>query len=152
MKRIIIICIAVATCFSCYYEYKRIPFALVHLHILKEDGTSFNDTEAERFILQYRQAANHQTKVVINTEDALIFQCSTEIQIYKKGNEITDDDIKRALEAGDIFAIKDKKGEYKTVKMAYKECYQRHEANPSPRRTYSDPDYIYHCEVRLQKK
>ena len=151
MKRMIIICAIVAMVFSCDFQTSpRIPFGIVHLSVLKEDGTAFKDSEAVRFIVQYSQQNNSKIEKVINEEDRLIFKCSRELQIYREGNEITDDDITRVLDAGQWLAIKDKNREYKTVKKTYKDCYKRHEK--ASRRSYSDPDYIYYCEVKLEKK
>ena len=154
MKRIIIISAIVAMFASCFpYGYdQRIPFAMVHLSVFKEDGTPFKYNEAERFTLQYTKHSYRDTKPVINANDSLIFQCRTEIPIYRKGDSVTNDDIIRALDASYQFTIKDTRGEYKTVKKTYKECYKSYEENPDPKRTYSIPDYIYHCEVKLERK
>ena len=80
MKRLIIISSIVVILASCFpYGYdQKIPFAIVYLSVLKEDGTPFNDKEAERFILQSMGQSYSNAKTVINANDSLIFQCRTE--------------------------------------------------------------------------
>ena len=153
MKRIIIIFVAIITCLSCYHRLyrERIPFGVVYLHVLKEDGTPFKDEEAERFLLQC-WGQHNDIKTVINENDDLIFRYPREFAIYREGDEITDGDLLKALTSDEWFAIKDKAEEYKTVKKTYRECYKYYKKNLNPRRTYSTPDYIYHCEVRLERK
>lgn len=161
MKRVAL-CLSVA-CFcvlfiSCPYNYsnRKVPIgnrkAVVYLHVLKEDGCPFEDSFAKDFMLDYYAKYSHEREqIVINEKDELIFKCS-EFYINYEKDEPTEEEITRALDGGYWFAIKDTTGKYKTVKKTYKETYKSYEKTFDKGDNYSNSGYIYHCEIKMEKK
>jgi len=162
MKRFVlflsIVCFVVLSTSCPYYSFSKheIPErekkAIIYLHVLKEDGKPFEDSFSKDFILDYYKNENYDgTKIVINEKDELIFKCST-FYAYYESKEPTEYEMKKALDDGYWFALKDTKGVYKTVKKTYKETYKSYEKTPNPDNSYSQPTYIVHCEIKLEKK
>lgn len=126
--------------------------AIVYLHVLKDDGTPLEDSYANNFILDYcAKDSDRSIKTIINENDALIFECSR-FDVYFEGDEPTEPEMKKTLDNDYWFALKDKTGFYKTVRKTYKETYKSYEENKNPGYGYYSVSYIYHCEVKLEKK
>lgn len=154
MRRFLIFLIfATSVLFSCEHYSKRRPMGIVHLRVLKEDGSSFKEKDKSRFLLEYfEDTIVTEIKTVPNAQNDLIFVCTDMIDIYRAGDELNDDDIKKSLDSRFWFALKDKMGEYKTVRKSYIDCYKTHIKNPEKKERFTWCDYIYQCEVRLEKK
>ena len=169
IKRIFFV-LFVSTLFSflfvaCPYSHRNVPYdgmvayGLVYLTVSAPDGeTAIKDTDSDRFIIQYSGRESYiKDKIVINVEDKLIYILG-KIKIYRKdADSITDEDIKNALNSEDLgFALKDTKNEYKTVVTTYKACYKGHRKynlyQGSTMHHGDGIDYIYNCEIKLEKK
>lgn len=139
---------------SCNVNHPEIPSGEMRVLVLKEDGTPFKDSDANRFIVQYSGDSYSTAKPILNKDDSLIFRCSYGFPIYREGETLTDNDIKKAIDNDMWFAIKDTKEQdgYKTVKKTYKECYKSHTQNSHQRDNPLWCNYIYYCEVMLEKK
>jgi lipoprotein len=153
-----IVCFAILSTSCPYYSYTghdapgHDKWAIVYLHVLKEDGKPLEDSFAKDFVLDYYRSSDYGgTKIVINEKDELIFKCS-EFYAYYESKEPTEYEMKKALDDAYWFALKDTKGVYKTVKKTYKETYKSYERNPKPDNRYGQPAYIVHCEIKLEKK
>ncbi|MGP1438727.1 MAG: hypothetical protein ACTTKH_06620 [Treponema sp.] len=129
--------------------------AVVYLHVLNENGEVILDSQAKRFKIDYSgRSRGDEVETVLNTEDHLIYKLS-DFYVYFPGDVPTEADMKKALENDYYFALKDikePKAEYKTVIKTFKDTYKRYEKNPAPNTDYTWCAYIYHCEVKLEKK
>ena len=165
MKRFVlflsVVCFAILSTSCPYGSYHAYPgkehseyskWAIVYLHVLKEDGKPLEDSSANDFIIDYYKNNGYDgTKIVINEKDELIFKCS-EFHAYYESKEPTEYEMKKALDDAYWFALKDTKGVYKTVRKTYKETYKSYEKNPTPDNSYGQAAYIIHCEVKLERK
>lgn len=148
---------------SCPYSSYKLPYGagikdgLVYLTVLAPEGEEkLKDTDSDRFKIQYSGRYHYiKDKTVINVDDKLIYILG-KIRIYRKdADSITDEDIKNALDSEDLgFALRDTQNKYKTVVTTYKACYKNHKryaSQASP--NYADEiDYIYNCEIKLEKR
>ena len=139
---------------SCPYKpTEPTPQGVFYVHVLKENGEPFKDVDKDRFLVQYSgQYGNKQPELGLNEDDALLFECST-CTIYRENEEVQASDIINSLKNRNLWvAILDKNGEYKTVKKMYKDCYKKYNKNPTSRDSHTWCEYIYHCEIQLEKK
>lgn len=158
MKKCLILIIFATTLLASCTQYnssssQRLPMGIVHLRVLREDGVAFKKEDANRFLVDYfDDTVITKIKTHPNDQNELIFICTDMINIYRAKDKLNDNDIKKSLDTRFWFALKDKNGEYKTVRKSYIDCYKKHINNPEKKEHFTWCDYIYQCEIKLERK
>lgn len=170
MRRILAICFLVSSvfmfCSSCQARCEMRTEGEVYLHLLDENGNPLPDTYESNLIVRCSNRDEYQSSYdeknpsrVLNEQDALIFKLGSVKVSYndckrlKNRDAFTEEELKNALNGAGVFDIKDKSDVYKTVaKAKYSDHLKTIEKIGSEDGVALNTKYIYHLEIKLEKK